>query len=110
MCRLCPPDQKFRGGWDESNCRSVCLTISRTLPCVLTVSESSPPTANEFRPLRSLLLKNCNTIGRGWLDGVLKKLEKQGDLENLEELRSESCKMIPNGECSLPLYSSRRAR
>lgn len=69
-----------------------------------------PADGQRIPSLRSLLLKNCNTIGRGWLDGVLKKLEKQGDLENLEELRSESCKMIPNGECSLPLYSSRRAR
>ncbi|KLO13566.1 hypothetical protein SCHPADRAFT_904034 [Schizopora paradoxa] len=45
-------------------------------------------------PLHSLCLKNCSRIGMDWVDSFLETLAEQGDLETLEELRTESCEML----------------
>lgn len=49
---------------------------------------------HRIQPLHYLHLKNCNTIGRGWMNSILKKLEEQDDLESLEEVRTELCEMM----------------
>jgi len=56
------------------------------------------PLAEEDRipPLRSLRLTKCDSIGPHWLLRLLEKLKDQGDVKFLEELRTNSCGMIPD--------------